>query len=58
MKQFPQVLKGSATATAKNPARTGYTGPRAKPITLPSLESLKILLEDKQEEKKENDKRQ
>lgn len=52
-KTFPQVLKGAATAASKNPARIGYGGPRAKPITLPSLKSLKMLLEDKQEEKKE-----
>lgn len=52
-KQFPEILKGAATAASKNPARIGYGGPKAKPITLPSLESLKVLLEDKSEEKEE-----
>lgn len=37
MKPFPQVLKGAATATSKNPARIGYGGPRYKKPTMPEM---------------------
>lgn len=36
-KPFPQVLKGAATATSNNIARTGTTGRRSKPITMPKM---------------------
>lgn len=46
MKSFPQVLKGSAAATGKNPARIGYGGPRYKKPTMP-----KMPWDDKEEKK-------
>ncbi len=36
-KPFPQVLKGAATASAKNTYRTGDTSPRHKKPTMPKM---------------------
>lgn len=37
MPKFPEHLKGAATARSNMTARTGKTGPKPKPVTLPKM---------------------